>query len=61
MRAFFPISAAGLQAWQDGIAAYASQTKMLFETHEGMLAVIQGYWEEKKGIRLWQPRRSVPA
>ncbi len=49
----FPVSPDGLQAWQDGILAYSSQIKMLFETEETMRQAISGYWATRQGIRLW--------
>ena len=49
-----PITEAGLKSWQDAVAAYASQMAMLFEGDEMMRTVIQSYWEERKGIRLWE-------
>jgi LmbE family N-acetylglucosaminyl deacetylase len=49
----FPVSTGGLAAWQEGIAAYRTQIKMLFETQEAMLQAIQGYWSANSGIRLW--------
>jgi LmbE family N-acetylglucosaminyl deacetylase len=49
-----PVSEAGLNAWQDGIAAYASQIGMLFETPERMREMIRLYWLSHAGIRLWQ-------
>jgi LmbE family N-acetylglucosaminyl deacetylase len=50
----YPISEMGLDAWQSGIAAYASQILMLFETGEKMQAAIRAYWESQHGIRLWR-------
>jgi LmbE family N-acetylglucosaminyl deacetylase len=50
-----PVTEQGLQAWMDGIAAYKSQILMLFETEGKMRDVIRGYWENGRGIRLWQP------
>lgn len=50
----YPISYEGLHAWQDGIAAYASQISMLFLSQERMRAAICGYWQEYSGIRLWR-------
>ncbi len=49
----FPISETGLKAWQKGIASYATQIAMLFETKEKMLAAIRSYWDGMGGIRLW--------
>jgi LmbE family N-acetylglucosaminyl deacetylase len=51
-----PVSAAGLKAWQDGIAAYASQMSMLFESTEVMHEKISNYRAEAGGIRLWSPK-----
>ena len=48
-----PISEKGLEVWQSGIAAYASQILMLFETGEKMQEAIRLYWEDQRGIRLW--------
>jgi LmbE family N-acetylglucosaminyl deacetylase len=48
-----PVSAQGLEAWQNGIAAYASQVPMLFETSEKMQAAIRLYWEDRRGVCLW--------
>ncbi|MBU2609906.1 MAG: PIG-L family deacetylase [Chloroflexi bacterium] len=63
-----PVSETGLRAWQEGIAAYASQIGILFEDLEKMQAMIQSYaqhpsinsgqrligWQGSAGIRLWQ-------
>jgi LmbE family N-acetylglucosaminyl deacetylase len=49
-----PVSEAGLRAWQEGIAAYASQIGMLFENPEKMQEMIQSYWQSSAGIRLWR-------
>jgi len=49
-----PVSEAGLRAWQEGIAAYASQIGMLFENPEKMRELIQSYWQSSAGIRLWR-------
>jgi len=49
-----PVSEAGLCAWQEGIAVYASQIGMLFENPEKMQAMIQSYWQSNAGIQLWQ-------
>jgi LmbE family N-acetylglucosaminyl deacetylase len=50
-----PVGAAGLERWQAGIAAYASQMKVLFESEARMRAAILAYWEVSRGIRLWAP------
>jgi LmbE family N-acetylglucosaminyl deacetylase len=49
-----PVSEAGLRAWQEGIAAYASQIGMLFKNPEKMQEMIQSYWQSSAGIRLWR-------
>ncbi len=49
----YPISKKGLGIWQSGIAAYATQILMLFETGEKMQETIRTYWENQRGIRLW--------
>jgi LmbE family N-acetylglucosaminyl deacetylase len=53
METLFPISEKGLEAWQNGIAAYATQILMLFETGEKMQAAIRDYWVNQRGIMLW--------
>ena len=50
----YPISEKGLEAWQSGIAAYATQIMMLFETAEKMEDALRVYWEDQHGIRLWR-------
>jgi LmbE family N-acetylglucosaminyl deacetylase len=42
-----------LGTWQDGIALYATQMVMLFETVEKMREAIRSYWAEQRGVRLW--------
>lgn len=51
----FVVDEAGLRAWQEAIAAYASQVPMLFDDPEKMREKIHGYWAESGGIRLWSP------
>jgi LmbE family N-acetylglucosaminyl deacetylase len=53
----FPISRKGLDAWEAGISAYRSQLPVLFETGEKMIGAISRYWEEKRGISLWEARK----
>ncbi len=50
----YPISEKGLRIWQSGIAAYATQILMLFETGEKMQEAIHAYWENLRGVRLWR-------
>ncbi len=54
----FPVSKTGLKIWQKGIACYATQIAMLFETKERMLAEIRSYWESQGGIRLWSREKN---
>jgi LmbE family N-acetylglucosaminyl deacetylase len=49
----YPISKKGLGIWQSGVAAYATQILMLFETGEKMQAAIRLYWQDQRGVRLW--------
>jgi LmbE family N-acetylglucosaminyl deacetylase len=49
----YPVSEKSLAIWQNGIAAYATQISMLFETGEKMEEAIRVYWERSQGIRLW--------
>ncbi|KAF0106594.1 MAG: hypothetical protein FD146_2502 [Anaerolineaceae bacterium] len=53
----FPVPEDALAAWLDGVAAYKSQMKMLFETEEKMREAIGRYWADRRGVRLW---REVP-
>ncbi len=46
------VSSAGLAAWQDGVAAYASQIQMLFESPDKMREALADYG--RKGVRLWK-------
>ncbi len=49
----YPISEKGLGVWQNGIAAYASQILLLFETGEKMREAVRLYWETRRGVGLW--------
>lgn len=52
-----PVSEAGLQAWKEAVLAYKSQLPVLGEamsTPEQAIKSIRSYWEELKGIRLFQ-------
>jgi len=53
-KTLFRISETGLGVWQSGIAAYATQILMLFETGEKMQEAIRVYWENQHGVRLWR-------
>ena len=50
----YPVSDSGLRAWQDGIAAYASQISMLFTNNAIMHREIQAYRDAQGGIQLWK-------
>jgi LmbE family N-acetylglucosaminyl deacetylase len=47
------ISARGLAAWQRGVAAYASQIRMLFGSEPEMRRQIRAYWGREHSARLW--------
>lgn len=51
----FPISAGGLAAWQEAIAAHASQISTFWADEPAMRLSIEGYLRMNNGIRLWQP------
>lgn len=50
----YPVTKKGLRGWQKGIAAYATQILMLFETGEKMREAVSLYWENQRGIQLWR-------
>lgn len=52
----FPLSDAGLTAWQASIAAHASQISTFWPDQASMEAAINAYCRENDGIRLWQAR-----
>jgi LmbE family N-acetylglucosaminyl deacetylase len=47
------ITAAGLQSWQDAVAAYESQISSLFDSPEDMREKIRQYGSESSGFHLW--------
>ncbi len=47
------VSEAGVQLWQDAIAAYSSQMTMLFPSLEAMRAQISEYSAQNSGVRIW--------
>jgi len=53
-RTRYSIDEMGLGVWQSGIAAYATQIPMLFNSGEKMLESIRLYWENERGISLWR-------
>jgi len=49
-----PVSAVGLQAWQEAIDAYRSQVDDLFGSSAGMRAQVAAYWQRGGGQFLWK-------
>jgi LmbE family N-acetylglucosaminyl deacetylase len=50
----YPVSEAGLAAWQAAVAAHASQISTFWPDLESMRAAIRSYCEKSGGVRLWQ-------
>lgn len=50
----FPVSKAGLRAWQTSIAAYHSQISTFWADHESMRKAIEEYCLGETGVRLWR-------
>ncbi len=58
----FPISPQGLVAWQDSIAAHASQISTFWMDALEMRQAVSEYLEQNKGIQLWRkPKLSTLA
>ncbi len=53
----FPISALGLQAWQQAVAAHVSQISTFWPSLDQMQAELAAYCRQSGGLRLWKPRR----
>ncbi|MBN2388732.1 MAG: PIG-L family deacetylase [Anaerolineales bacterium] len=52
---FFAIGEESLEAWLEGVAAYASQLSSLLHEKEGSLEeALRLYWAERRGICLWR-------
>ncbi len=49
-----PVSAAGLQAWQDGVAAYRSQISTFWAGRQELDAALETYCRKGVGQFLWQ-------
>lgn len=49
-----PLSLAGLQAWQDSIAAHASQISTFWPDLAGMAQAITEYYESNQGVIMWK-------
>jgi LmbE family N-acetylglucosaminyl deacetylase len=50
----FPVSLAGLAAWQDAISAHASQISTFWESEVAMRQAITDYLHKNNGNRLWR-------
>ena len=50
----FPLSQDGLLAWQDSIAAHASQISTFWASEAEMRQAVAGYLHWNNGIRLWR-------
>jgi len=50
----FSVSAAGLDAWKDAVAAHTSQISTFWSDLNQMRSAIQNYWQQFEGVRLWQ-------
>jgi hypothetical protein len=50
----YPVSDAGLAAWQAAVAAHASQISTFWPDVESMRAAIRSYCNLSGGVRLWQ-------
>jgi LmbE family N-acetylglucosaminyl deacetylase len=48
------VSQAGLQAWQDSVAAYHSQISTFWAGRTDLDAKVKAYWQEGMGNFLWQ-------
>lgn len=53
----FPVSEAGLAAWQAAVAAHASQISSFWGSLDEMRAAIRSYRAASGGVRLWFPPR----
>jgi LmbE family N-acetylglucosaminyl deacetylase len=51
-----PVSAAGLQAWQEGVAAYQSQISTFWTGRAELDAEVKAYWQTGMGSFLWKAR-----
>lgn len=50
----FPVSSAGLQAWQSAVEIYASQLSTFWHNRTEMRAAIQDYAKRQGGVVLWE-------
>ena len=49
----FPVSAEGLRAWTQAVAAYPSQISTFWPDVQSMKAAVTAYCEHSGGVRLW--------
>jgi LmbE family N-acetylglucosaminyl deacetylase len=52
---FQPVSAPGVRAWQESVAAHASQISTFWPDLEAMRTAIQAYARQLGGVRLFRP------
>jgi LmbE family N-acetylglucosaminyl deacetylase len=53
----YAVSEAGLRSWQEAVLAYTSQISTLgsaLDTPEKVRSFLEAYWQERRGIRLWE-------
>jgi hypothetical protein len=48
------VSAAALRAWEEAVAAHASQLSSFWSGEEAMRAALQSYYHSSGGFRLWR-------
>jgi LmbE family N-acetylglucosaminyl deacetylase len=53
----YPLSAAGLQAWVEAVAAHRSQISTFWPDVQAMQQAIREYAGQHGGVRLWRPAR----
>ncbi len=54
-KSIYPISALGLQAWQESVAAHRSQISTFWKDTDDMRQAIADYEFQNGGVVLWQP------
>jgi hypothetical protein len=50
----YPISAQGVIAWQDAVAAHASQISTFWESDAEMRTAIMDYYQLDNGVKIWR-------
>ncbi len=53
----YPLSAAGLRAWEEAVAAHHSQISTFWPDEPAMRSAIRDYARQNGGLRLWRPAR----